>query len=445
MQETLHFWGITDSMMKTKVAFLWDESFLWGLMAYEALKKSCLPFDLIRTEDIKNKSIHDYKMLFVPGGWASNKLNALGDEGVNEIRSFVSNGGSYLGFCGGAGLATLDGIGLLNIKRRATKDRVPSFSGRIRVKIIEHPIWMDLYKNEYDDAPFSYEHIFHAWWPSQFIVLDKKIRILATYGEAMPDAFSSDLCVGDVMCNNGNWGQLESIYKINLDPFRLFNEPAVVEDYYGKGRVILSLIHFDTPDDMAGQAVLRSLWEYLLDGNLEYALHRSPDLASIDTHHRVQSASAISELEDTVRDLIDLGVRNFLWFQRNPMLYQWRRGIRGLEYCTLYILIKKIAEMLSSYPVFSKGTIYSSDEILDQQLLKIREILLPFCKKAKELLIMERFALQEGHITYEKCDDSRIQSIRNELFSNSKSYGGIFKRLINRIDKLLYDLIKQRH
>lgn len=436
---------INDANMKIKAAFLWDESFLWGLMAYEALKKSCLPFDLIRTEDIKNKGIHDYKMLFVPGGWASNKLKALGDEGVNEIRSFVSNGGSYLGFCGGAGLATLDGIGLLNIKRRATKDRVPSFSGRIRVKIVEHPIWMDLYKDKYIDySHFSCEHIFHAWWPSQFIVLDKKIRILATYGEAMPDAFSSDLCVGDVMCNNGNWGQLESVYKINLDPFRLFNEPAVFEDYYGKGRVILSLIHFDTPDDKAGQGVLRSLWEYLLEGNLEYVSHRSPDLANIDIHHRGHSSSAIHELEDMVRDLIDLGVRNFLWFQRNPMLYQWRRGIRGLEYCTLYILIKKIAEMLSSCPVFSKGTVYSSDEILDRQLLKIREILLPFCKKAKELLIMERFALQEGHITYEKCDDSRIQSIRNDLFSNSKSYGGIFKKLINRIDKLLYDLIKQR-
>lgn len=431
--------------MKFKVAFLWDESFLWGLMAYEALKKSRLPFDLIRTEDIKNKNIHDYKMLFLPGGWASNKLKAIGDEGVNEIRRFVSNGGSYLGFCGGAGLATLDGIGLLNIKRRATKDRVPSFSGRIRVKITEHPIWMDLYKNEHmDDSHFSYGHIFHAWWPSQFIVLDEKIRILATYGEAMPDAFSSDLCVGDVMCNNGNWSQLESVYKINLDPLRLFNEPAVVEGYYGKGRVILSLIHFDTPDDMAGQAVLRSLWEYLLEDNLEYALRRSPDLASIDTHHRFQSASTISGLEDSVSDLIDLGVRNFLWFQRNPMLYQWRRGIRGLEYCTLYILIKKIAELLSSYPVSSKSTIHSLDEILDQQLLKIREILLPFCKKAKELLIMERFALQGGHITYEKCDDSRIQSIRNELFSNSKSYGGIFKKLINRIDKVLYDLIKLR-
>lgn len=423
--------------MNIKAAFLWDESFLWGLMAYEALRKSCLPFDLIRSDDIKNKKIHDYKMLFVPGGWSFNKLKALGDEGINEICSFVSGGGSYLGFCGGAGLATLDSIGLLNIKRRATKDRVPSFSGRIRVKITKHPIWKGLYKNEYmGDAPFSCEHIFHAWWPSQFTVLDKKIRILATYGEAMPDAFSSDLCVGDIMCNNGNWNQLESVYKINLDPSRLFNEPAVVEGYYGKGRVILSLIHFDTPNDTDGQAVLMGLWEYLLNGNLECAVYRSTDLASIDEHRRVQSASLIFELEDTVRDLMDFGIRNFLWFQRNPVIIQWRRGIRGLEYCTLYILIKKIAELLST-----KDSVYISDEILNIELLKIKEILLPFCKKAKELLILERVALQEKHITYEKCDDSLIQTIRNELFSNSKRHGGMFKKLINRMDELLYGLI----
>ena len=37
-------------------------------------------------------------------------------------------GGSYLGFCGGAGLATMDGMGLLNVKRKPTKERVPSLS-----------------------------------------------------------------------------------------------------------------------------------------------------------------------------------------------------------------------------------------------------------------------------------------------------------------------------
>jgi hypothetical protein len=40
--------------MKAKgVALLWDESYLWGLMAYKVLKGIGLPFDLIKAEDIK--------------------------------------------------------------------------------------------------------------------------------------------------------------------------------------------------------------------------------------------------------------------------------------------------------------------------------------------------------------------------------------------------------
>ena len=427
--------------INSKAAFLWDESFLWGLMAYEALKDNGLPFDLLRSDDIRNGVLKNYKMLFVPGGWASNKLKGLGDEGAKEIKSFVAGGGNYLGFCGGAGLATLDGIGLLDIKRRPTKDRVPSFSGRINLNVNEHQIW----GNKLDeDLPFNSKqgHIFHAWWPSQFLTppippLGKgSIKILAAYGHALPDAFSSDLCVGDVLRSKGNWIELESFYNINLDPERLNGEPAVIEGRYGKGKVILSLIHFDTPDDKSGHAVLRRLWEYFIDDGATYPA--PVETASPAPRFTKRNPEAISGLLDTVSDLIELGKRNFLWFHRNPMLFQWRRGVRGLEYCTLYVLIEKIAVLLSFH---SNSSRFASSDF-NAQLTKIAEILKPFCQKAKELLILERLALQNGHITYEKCDDAKIQELRTELFSNSKSYGGLFKRLINRVDKLLYDLIK---
>ena len=87
-----------NSKLKKAVAFLWDESFLWGLMAYKTLKANSLPFELIHSEDIKNGKLKKYKMLFVPGGWASNKLKALGQTGIDEIKLFVKNGGNYLGF-----------------------------------------------------------------------------------------------------------------------------------------------------------------------------------------------------------------------------------------------------------------------------------------------------------------------------------------------------------
>ena len=251
-----------------RVALLWDESFLWALMSYKALRANGLPFDLISSEDIRQGKLEDYSMLFVPGGWASNKLKALGSDGVSEIRRFVQAGGNYLGVCGGAGLATMDGMGLLNVKRKPTGERVPSFSGEIQLNLKVHPIWDGLRDVEESGPDNASSHIFQAWWPSQLLIEHVDIGVLATYGQALPDAFSADLNVGDV-ASNGGWAELEKVYAINLDPARLRDEPAVLEGRAGKGKVILSLIHFDTPDDNNGSIVLGNLWEYLTGEKVE--------------------------------------------------------------------------------------------------------------------------------------------------------------------------------
>ncbi|HET7319008.1 MAG TPA: hypothetical protein VFK23_07740, partial [Nitrospirota bacterium] len=56
-----------------RTALLWDESFLWGVMARKALHARGLAFDMIRAKDVRDGRLHDYSLLFVPGGWASNK------------------------------------------------------------------------------------------------------------------------------------------------------------------------------------------------------------------------------------------------------------------------------------------------------------------------------------------------------------------------------------
>ncbi|HBB17969.1 MAG TPA: hypothetical protein DCZ97_13555, partial [Syntrophus sp. (in: bacteria)] len=127
-----HTFCEAEKLPKRPCALLWDESLLWGLMAWRALKEAGLPFDLLRSEDIRAGGLADYRMIFVPGGWASNKLSALGDAGMEEIRRFVAGGGAYLGICGGAGMATEKGLDLLPVKRKSSGDRVPSFSGPIR-------------------------------------------------------------------------------------------------------------------------------------------------------------------------------------------------------------------------------------------------------------------------------------------------------------------------
>lgn len=406
-------------LQRSGAALLWDESFLWGVMSLKALQKAGLSFDLIRAEEIGKGHLEKYALLFVPGGWSSNKMKALGETGVEAVKKFVYGGGNYLGFCGGAGLATLDGIGLLKIRRKPTKDRIPSFSGRIKLETYEHPAFNGI------EVP-----IFHAWWPPQFTVEDNCISILASYREPMPDSFSSDLNIGDVE-SSGGWTDLERLYQINLDPKRLLNDPAVVEGRYGSGRVILSLVHFDTLDDMSGMQVLKNLWKYLAGQGAWVTDHKAASVS-----FQLPAVSGIAVLESAVSDIINLGFRNFLWFWRNPMLLQWRRGVRGLEYCTLYIMVQEIASRLGSCPDAKNSHIESS-------VMNISSQLVYFSERAKRLLVLERLAMQNGHITYERCDDPEIQKIREELFSSSKSYGGLFKEIIDRIDALLYMLVKE--
>lgn len=398
------------------MAFLWDESFLWGLMAYKTMRGLGLPFDLLRSEDIRNGCLQNYRMLFVPGGWASNKLKALGEKGAEEIKRFVYEGGNYFGICGGAGLATMDGLGLLKIKRKPTKERVPSFSGRIKLNIKRHPLF------EIQDSRFKIQdgvrhslQIFHAWWPSQFIVNDKDSEILATFGDALPDSYSSDLKVGDVR-EKGEWSRLEKLYGINLDPERLKDEPAVVEGRFGKGTVLLSLIHFDTPEDENGTVVLKNIWEYL--GN-EYNLlpiaHHPPI-----THHP-------SLLLQHCSEIIDFGIRRSLWFWRTPMILQWRRGVRGLEYNTLYVMAKEIAEA--------------------EEYLRLNGDFFTFKEKVLRLLMLEGREIQEGIKidSYSTGDhlDPEIQALRKELFGDSKSHGGLFKEILDIIDHALYESLRQ--
>jgi hypothetical protein len=263
----------------------------------------------------------------------------------------------------------------------------------------------------------------------------------------MPDSFTADLNVGDVAAG-GNWSQLEEAYGINLDPARLRGEPAVVEGMSGKGKVLLSLVHFDTPHDSNGSIVLEALWEYLAGTRpekaqkAEHGVHRQAGPINTDIPFE-KTLKTIHELEAKVGELIAVGLRNFLWFWRNPMLLQWRRGVRGLEYCTLFIMMKEIAEMINRRPFPIPNDEISRSEFRSA-VDRLTRGLTPFIDGAIKLLVMERLSIQNSHITYEKCDDARITLLREQLFANSKSYGGSFKKLIDEMDAIMLMLLRRR-
>ena len=421
---------------KRPCALFWDESLLWGLMAWRALKEAGLPFDLLRSEDIRAGGLSHYRMIFVPGGWASNKIDALRAQGMEEIRRFVAGGGSYLGICGGTGMATENELDLLPVKRKPPRERVPSFSGPIRLSCVKHAIWQDI------QTP-----VFCLWWPSQLQVRDRKIKVLAKYEEAQADAFSADINVADG--GRIGWSELEKRYGILLNPARLRGEPAVLEGRFGRGRVILSLVHFDTPGDRNGAAVLQNLWIYLTsyrssDPPIEAGGEQGRSISDVPQ----EVLELAEEIKAAVEELIAFGVRNFLWCWRNPMILQWRRGVRGLEYSTLAVMVGEIVKRLNdpgrscpngplTVPESSGSSRWKED------LKEIRERLIPFCEQAKRLLVRERFYMMTAPLSPMEYADAEISRLRQDLFGSAMSHGGQFKRLIEPIDRLLYQLIKE--
>ncbi|MDQ5988023.1 MAG: hypothetical protein CSYNP_03776 [Syntrophus sp. SKADARSKE-3] len=417
-------------------AMLWDESLTWGIMARQTLMGASLPFDLLTSEDVRQGALSSYRMIFVPGGWASNKLEALGKEGQEEIRRFVEKGGSYFGICGGAGMATEEGIGLLPVVRKPKSERVPSFSGGIRLVCKNHTIW---------DGIDSHE--FSVWWPSQFQIDINNINILAKYENPLCDAFSADINMeeGEAI----GWSELELRYGILLNPARLRGEPAVLEGCYGQGKVILSLIHFDTPNDPNDAIVLRNIWKYLASyvpgqNQIRKELLKGQ---SIIHHLPPEIPRLIEEIDGAIDDLFNAGERNFLWYWRNPLLLHWRRGVRGMEYTTLITMIKETLKYIdalhSDYTCTSNGRTGNITELqLENDLVSIKERLLAFIEKAKRLLSRERFYLTSSLLSPLDSGDEEINRLRRILFASEMRHGGDFKCLIDMVDRLLFRLIK---
>jgi len=415
-------------------ALLWDESFLWGVMARRALLEAGLSFDLVRAQEVRRGDLARYRLLFVPGGWASSKRAALGDTGCGEIRRFVEAGGNYLGICGGAGLATRDEIALLPVGRKPSAWRVTSFSGSIRVSPVEHPIWRDVEK-----------HVFSAWWPSQLTFEDPGVRVLASYEEAQPDAVSADVSVKDG--ERRGWPILEESYGILLDPARLRGEPAVLEGMLGRGKVVLSMLHFDTPGDRNDRIVLQNLWRLLaVDSPSSPAVGSLSTPGGPRTHISPEILRVLAEIRACVEGLIAAGEERMLWRWRNPFLLRWRRGFRGLEYSTLSVMVREIEDLLACNPR-DPGAGGPFSGALDANrlrgdLLEIRRLLVPFVDRAKRLIGLEWACLQSGRLSPLQCDDREIQALRKELFGSAMSHGGAFKRLIDAVDLFWFRLVR---
>ena len=69
----------------------------------------------ITPEEIRAGRLKDFKVLIVPGGLSQTQGIALGEDGREMVRQFVSGGGTYVGICAGCYLASCHYKWSLNI------------------------------------------------------------------------------------------------------------------------------------------------------------------------------------------------------------------------------------------------------------------------------------------------------------------------------------------
>lgn len=421
-----------------RVALLWDKSFLWGYMAVCTLRDLGFCFDLITAESVREGGLSGYQIAVVPGGWASLKYQALGAGGMEQIRRFVERGGGYLGLCGGAGLALQvdEGLGLLPVSRKSMTERLPNFSGSIRVhRTSNHPLWWGLQE----------EACFQVWWPSQFELLEpEKIQVLGKYGEPESDFWVSDLNVQDTETAGFDWERLEEAYEINLDPRRLLNEPAIVECKCGQGRVVLSYPHLETPGDAQGNLALFNVWYDLLSSSMFCDAPYSNDLnMSIASPLEEQSLNCVRILAREADELIALGARRQLWSWRNPWLLQWRRGVRGSEFGTVCVMLRGLVRELERCRATARFAARISTQQLGLEIRELDEIWQLFKSKARALLEAEATDMNGHALTEEAGLSDRVRELRTQMFGcvhcyGSKSYGGLYRRLLDQIDTVLF-------
>ncbi len=429
------------------VAVFWDQSLVWGLICVETLDLLGIPFHLLGADDIGRRALERYRVLVVPGGWASHKMRALGEAGREEIGRFVERGGGYIGFCGGAGLALSSppALGLVSLERMPLQERLPSASGGVWVRgIPNHPAWRDLPST----IPSS------VWFPSQFAwKASEGLLCLATYASLGDGFYVADLPAADFTALSIPWDEWEKAYGINLNPERMLGHPAIIEARRGKGRLVLSYPHLETPGDAWGNRLFAHLVEYL-DHEASVHLHdarHGPDryrgaslpLGGGDPPPGPEAIRPLARMAEAAEDLIAFGERHLLWHWRQPWLLNWRRGIRGLEYGTLCVVLRamlRLAREAKSRGGWGGEACASWSE----KMRGLEDEVYAFCALAKRLLLEEKLAIQNGGLTKLGRVNERVDRLRGELFAGKMNHGGLCSRIFDRLDGLLLDLLRLR-
>ncbi len=409
----------------TPIAVLWDESHLWGLLVWRALSLWGLPFSLVTAREVAagalaGKSGSDAaRLLVVPGGTARRKAACLGRKGLAGVRAFVENGGTYLGFCGGAGLGLSgrDGLNLCPWTRQGFDDRLQHFlSGHISV---------DLARG-HDLTPPSLggRALVPVWWPGRFDDQpDPQVSVLAAYGEPGPDFWVADLPLSRLPEDTlADWAAL---YGLTLGPGFLRGHACAAECRHGRGRAILSYAHLETPASPQANVWL----SHLLDAALDRPAENRPalpawDLAGLPV---AWEDPVLLAAREALAEIIAMGRDHLLFFWRTPWLLGWRRGLPGAAVNTLFAL----AAQCLALPPSPEALAYWK-----QARGSVAQALETFRQGLAGYLLAERLSMTVIPTAPDTVFPQALKEQREALFGPPMSAGGLYALLLDPLDEL---------
>jgi len=408
----------------SSIHIYWDESHIWGLLIWRALRALGLPLRLVRATEIAQGvlSRNPPVALVVPGGTARRKFLALGEAGANEVRRYVQGGGVYLGFCGGAGLGLTErfGLGLCPWKRRPFSDRLQhACSGHMHVRPAQGNA---LVPGGLNDSP-----LLPVWWPARFEFQPRDdVRVLASYDRPGPDFWVADLPLASIP--KGPLEDLETQYNLAVWPHFMTGQPCLIEGDYGQGRYVLSYSHLETPASRYANLWLAHLVRQLTGlaptpgaltsaWDLEALTRRWPDEAG-----GLELAKAKAGLEDSLRQ----GMDQLLFFRRNSWLLGWRRGIPGANLNALYSLVCQVGNLVPGPDAI---------EFWRQRSAAFLERLDLFRHGLAGYLVAERLAMTVADTTH-SIGEEVLKEQRLALFGPHMDFGGLFAELLETMEEL---------
>ncbi|MFW5488981.1 MAG: BPL-N domain-containing protein [Desulfovibrio sp.] len=439
-----------------EIQVLWDDSHIWGLLVLKALQAWNVPMRLVRGADVAGGCLVSGRpgLLVVPGGNARRKAQTLGHEGVQAVRDFVSGGGNYLGFCGGAGLGLSDGgLKLCPWCRKPFESRLQHLvSGHMRVRPnLEHELTPDFFSGgpadgadtlpeavaeppADDTMPVSSDQIgsltLPVWWPSRFAPDgDSGLSVLATYDVPDEDFWVADMRLADLP--EPALSLWEEQYGIRLRPDFMCGQPCLVQGEYGKGRYVLSYAHLETPASPQANGWLAFLLAEL--GGLRDHPEGGAEVPewNLRLEPKIWEDPTLLSACTCLQGIIAQGTDHFLLFERNSWLMGWRRGLPGLAINSLYALVRYC---LSQDP--GNAALQYWRENSETFAALMRE----FCAGVSGYLLAERLDMALSHSPQAVCMTG-LKEQRRALFGPPPSSGGIYGQMQALLEELVFFMV----